>query len=227
MDANKPGTDTQQAVVRNNRMVLLLIAGIPVTIILAASWLWFFVARGDLDLVGMLGTANRGSLVQPPRELPATTLLEQDGAVFSYPEEDHRWTMLVPVPAAGCDISCEHSLYLTRQIQQALGKYFNRVRRISLGEAPVAGMALAVTELSDERPAPTDFAGYLDEEQRDLTALIAPPGTYQALLPEYVDDQSVWYLVDPAGWIMMSYHGGISYKEVIADLKFLLKNSSE
>ena len=33
-----------------NRMVLLLIGGIPVTIILVATWLWYFVAQGDLDL---------------------------------------------------------------------------------------------------------------------------------------------------------------------------------
>jgi hypothetical protein len=31
--------------IRKNRMMLLLIAGIPVTMILAASWLWYFVAR--------------------------------------------------------------------------------------------------------------------------------------------------------------------------------------
>ena len=46
-----------------NRMVLLLIGGIPVILVLVATWLWYFVAHGDLDLVGMLGTANRGSLV--------------------------------------------------------------------------------------------------------------------------------------------------------------------
>ena len=51
---------------RNNRIVLLSIIGIPVTMILAASWLWYFVVQGDLDLVGTLGTANRGTLVQPP-----------------------------------------------------------------------------------------------------------------------------------------------------------------
>ena len=44
----------------NNRMVLLLIAGVPLIMILSATWLWYFVVRGDLDLVGTLGTANRG-----------------------------------------------------------------------------------------------------------------------------------------------------------------------
>ena len=40
-----------------NRMVMLLIGGIPLTIILVATWLWFFVVRGDLDLIGIVGTA--------------------------------------------------------------------------------------------------------------------------------------------------------------------------
>ena len=45
------------------------------------------------------------------------------------------------------------------------------------------------------------------------------------LFSEYRGQPSSWYLVDPAGWIMMSYNEDISYKDVIADLKFLLKNS--
>ena len=47
-------TDVNQT--RNNRLVLLMIAGIPLTMILAASWLWYFVVNGDLDLVGALCT---------------------------------------------------------------------------------------------------------------------------------------------------------------------------
>ena len=31
----------------NSRMVLLLIGGIPITMILVSTWLWYFVARGD------------------------------------------------------------------------------------------------------------------------------------------------------------------------------------
>ena len=74
----------------NNRMVLLLIGGIPVTVILAATWLWFFVARGELDLVGVLGTANRGTLVQPPRQLDDYELLEESGAVVRLTDMEPR-----------------------------------------------------------------------------------------------------------------------------------------
>jgi len=80
----------------NNRLVLLMIAGIPLTMILMASWLWYFVVRGDLDLVGMLGTANRGTLVQPPRQLDDVDLFEQTGVPIKYADLERRWTMLVP-----------------------------------------------------------------------------------------------------------------------------------
>ena len=48
---------------------------------------------------------------------------------------------------------------------------------------------------------------------------------YAALFSEHGADASTWYLVDPSGWVMMSYNQNDSYKDVIADLKFLLKNS--
>jgi hypothetical protein len=63
------------------RAVLLLIAGIPLTMILAASWLWYFVVEGDLDLVGTLGTANHGTLVQPPRQLIDMPFADDAGRV--------------------------------------------------------------------------------------------------------------------------------------------------
>ena len=70
----------------NNRMVLLLIAGVPVTMILGATWLWYFVVRGDLDLIGTLGTANRGALVQPPRQIGDYALRDDAGHTGSMAE---------------------------------------------------------------------------------------------------------------------------------------------
>ena len=60
-----------------------------------------------------------------------------------------------------------------------------------------------------------------------MRTAVASPDDQRVLFEEYRVDRSTWYLVDPAGWIMMSYNGEVSYKDVMADLKFLLKNSSE
>ena len=211
----------------NNRMVLLLIAGIPVTIILSATWLWYFVVQGDLDLVGALGTANRGVLLQPPRQIDEVELLDPDGVRFRNADLDPRWAMLVPGAGGVCDTSCEQSLYVTRQIHTALGKEYNRIRRLYVSGSAPGDTSLKVTELSDQRPAPASFSALLEDEHRGVKPLVLSPGQPDTLFVEYQSEPSTWYLVDPSGWIMMSYDSSIPYKDVIADLKFLLKNSGD
>lgn len=215
----------QTTPVKNNRAVLLLIGGIPVTMILAATWLWFFVASGDLDLVQALGTANRGTLVEPPRQLDDRDLTDDTALPAKFADLDPpRWAFLVPGDGASCDAQCEKTLYTTRQIHIALGKEFNRVRRLYVGTDALADTRLGVSELSDGAPAPASFADYLDTEHRGLNAFTVSDADFAALFPEYAENDSTWYLVDPKGWIMMSYNGEIPYKDVISDLKFLLKN---
>ena len=211
----------------NKRMVLLLVGGMPVIIILAATWLWYYVVRGDLDLVGLLGTANRGTLVQPPRQLDDQLLQDESGSSVKFADLEPRWTMVIPAAGGHCDESCEKSLYVTRQIHVAMGQEFNRIRRIYVSAYSVGSTALTVQVLSDGKPAPAsgEFAQYLATEHSGLRALVLP-ANFEALFPEYVADSSVWYLADPAGWVMMSYNMQVPYKDVIADLKFLLKNSS-
>jgi len=208
-------------------MVLLLIGGIPVTMILAATWLWYFVARGDLDLVGLLGTANRGTLVQPPRQLDDQALSDESGATAKFADLEPRWAMVIPATGGRCDESCEKSLYVTRQIHVAMGKEFPRLRRLYLSDSSAGATQLAVSHLSDGHPAPGagEFAGYLAREHSGLQAWTLPAAGYHILFPEQAMDPSTWYLVDPAGWVMMSYNKDVAYKDVIADLKFLLKNS--
>ncbi len=218
--------DTQEQAV-NNRLVLLTIIGIPLTMILAATWMWYFVMRGELDIVGLLGTANRGNLVQPPRSLSAVQLRADDGRPFDLSELERHWTLLVPVIGSSCDSACENTLYLTRQIHLAMGKGFLRIQRMMVSEYEPEQIALGVTALSDGHPLPLSFERYLADEHRGLSAVSVSHADLVDLFPERLADPSIWYLVDPAGWIMMSYNSEIHYKEVMADLKFLLKNSNE
>ncbi|MFN2327441.1 MAG: hypothetical protein ABR612_00855 [Chromatocurvus sp.] len=212
--------------VRNGRLILLLIAGIPVTMILAASWLWYFVVEGDIDVVGTLGTANQGALVQPPRDLAAFDATDDMGATLAFPVSNPKWTLLVPQAGETCSEACEERLYLTRQIHIAMGKEMNRIRRAFIAEAAMPEISLTVPALSDDKPVPEGFDAYLRREHPGLTAVTTTPAALQQLFPELADNPETWYLVDPAGWIMMSYSPEISYKDVISDLKFLLKNSN-
>jgi len=222
-----PTTDLDRVAVNKSRLTLLLIMGIPVTMILTATWLWYFVVQGDLDLVSKLGTSNRGVLVQPPRQLNELGLRDRDGRDFSYADVDRRWTLLVPYSGPACDARCEATLYVTRQIHTAMGKELPRIRRMYVANLPLAEQALEVEALSDERPAPPSLDAYLDQQQRGLIPLYVSDADFNGAFAEFLAAKDTWYLVDPAGWIMMSYSSEITYKDVIADLKFLLKNSSE
>jgi hypothetical protein len=134
--------------------------------------------------------------------------------------------MVIPGAGGRCGEACERSLYETRQIHVAMGKNSHRLRRLYVSEDTIDNTALTVSKLSDGGPASgKSFARYLEDEHRGLQAYILRPPGYGALFPEHDVDESTWYLVDPAGWVMMSYNGEVSYKDVITDLKFLLKNS--
>ncbi len=211
---------------RSTRLIFLSIVGIPIMVVLAATWLWFFVARGDLDLVAILGTSNHGSLVQPARSLDEGKLLSSSGAAFNYTDLPPQWTFLVP-GKGNCSVDCENLLYLTRQIHLAMGKNLPRIRRFYVSDTPVSETAFTVDVLSDKRPAPSEFVQYMDGEQQGIKAFTVSHDKHASLFAETYGEPTTWYLVDPAGWIMMSYTSEISYKQVIADLKFLLKNSSE
>mgnify|MGYP000870404729 CR=1 FL=1 len=216
---------------RNNRMILGLIAGLPLTMILAASWLWYFVIEGDLDLIGAIGTANHGTLIQPPRQIQPYTFEDDVGAAFQWRDLEPRWTMVVANRGATCDGACEARLYVTRQIHIALGKEFNKVRRVYIGDTPI-GEARIVPLMPRPTGWPTDVAPgalgtYLAEGHVGLVALATEPDNFSTLFPTLADSPEQWYLVDPAGWVMMRYPDALDYKKVIADLKFLLKNSGE
>lgn len=213
-------------------MVILMVAGLPITLLLAATWLWYFVVNGDLDLIGALGTANNGDLVQPPRQLENTAFTSDAGAEVRWRDLETQWTLLVPVVGSHCDLACSERLYFTRQIHIALGREFNRVRRVMVLDEPLATVRV------DSQPEATEAGNtadpvilneslveYAQREHRGLRILETAPDNITALFSEINQDPNQWYLVDSAGWVMMRYSDSIDYKSVLKDLKFLLKNS--
>lgn len=198
---------------KNNRLTFLLIAGIPVVVILAASWLWFYVASGKLDLVDMLGTANRGTLLSPPVAIEELQLEDAAGEAYrQYQLEPALWRIMIP-GRASCDAQCLSTLHYTRQIHTAMGKYRMRIERVFLG-LDMNGSELQSVELAAQYPqmkllytATSIFEGVLGA------------GASGAETPAY-------YVVDPNGWIVLAYAANADGKDLMADLKFLLKNSN-
>ena len=136
--------------------------------------------------------------------------------------------MLIPSSGASCGAQCESRLYLTRQIHIAMGKDLARIRRMYVADdVPPAATLLSAGKLSDDTPIPDSFEQFLETQHRGLLPIQLGKEDFSGMFSEYVADPGVWYLMDPAGWIMMTYNADVTYKDVISDLKFLLKNSSE
>ena len=213
-------TDSSQ---RQARRVLLLIAGIPVGMMLAATALWWAVQQGYVDILGSVGTANHGELVDPPRSLSDVVFQHEGVAETLWADMPTKWRLVVVQRGDLCDETCQQQLYQTRQIHLALGKDFNRVGRVLLGDLAAASVLISpVTADNDE---PQRLLPWLEREHLGLTPLTLASSRLDTLVPETIDQPGQWYVVDPAGWIMMRVANDLHYKDVISDLRFLLKHS--
>ena len=234
---------TQHTDQRGGRAILLLIAGLPVTMILAATWLWYFVERGDIDIVRVLGTANSGEILSNPVNIRGRSFTASDGSETSLDALEPKWTFMVVNSGETCDATCSELLYLTRQIRIAIGRDFHRIQRVMMVDVPADTIRIQAStdaEGLQERieggvatasmgNAPTIAAvgetpllEAIESEHPDVSVWQAGA---EPVVPERHVADSAWYLVDPSGWVMMRYASEVNYKDVIGDLKFLLKNS--
>lgn len=208
---------------RRARRVLLLIAGIPLSMMLAATALWWAVQNGYVDILSSVGTANHGELINPPRSLTDVVFQHEGVADTLWEDLPAKWRLLVVQRGDVCGDTCQQQLYQTRQIHLALGKDFNRVGRVVLGHVATASVT-APADLEDGE-ASLALLDWLGKEHVGVTPLTLPASQLNALVPESVDQPEHWYVVDPAGWIMMRISDDLYYKDVISDLRFLLKHS--
>jgi hypothetical protein len=197
--------------VKRNRWVALAIMLLPAMVLIAASALWFAVKNGYVDIVGSLGTHNNGLLLQPVREFESITVLDRNAEPFHYLQQTPMWTLLIPGKAS-CDENCRETLWLTRQLHTALGRRAAHLRRFYL---------------SDSWPLEPEFSDYLVAEQPGITVLHSDSDAIERLLAETNTAASLpqdrYYLIDKRGFVMMQYGPQHSGKDVISDLKFLMK----
>jgi len=208
---------------RRARLVLILIAGIPLSMMLGATALWWAVEQGHVDVLGSVGTANHGELIDPPRSVTDVIFQHEGVAETLWQDLPAKWRLLVVQRGEVCDAICQQQLYQTRQIHLALGKDFNRVGRVVLSNT--APKAVTVTPEPAQGSSTASLSDWLAQEHVGVTALTVPSDRLTTLTPEVLKSPAQWYVVDPAGWIMMRVSDELYYKDVISDLRFLLKNS--
>ena len=80
---------------RRARLVLILIAGIPLSMMLGATALWWAVERGHVDVLGSVGTANHGELIDPPRSVTDVVFQHEGVAETLWQDLPAKWRLLV------------------------------------------------------------------------------------------------------------------------------------
>jgi hypothetical protein len=210
-----PSNNTQKNTVQaKNRRDLQLIIGSIVFVILSATLLYKLADNGQINLTEVLGTSNRGALINPPRQLDDVMLLDKDGKPVKLSSLPAEWNFLI-ANAGDCPKTCIDTLYLTRQLRTSLGADSLRVRRILI---------------SKQMPIDQSMLAFVQQEHEHLVVLYTTPDQFDKLFTNTkpgLDPLSLntFFIVDPQGWMMMAYDQGNTYKDVIRDMKFLLKYS--
>jgi len=145
------------------------------------------------------GRTNFGELLLPPAQLEQTQLVDDKGVPWSQEEADKRW-LVVYLTDQGCDQACKEATHLLRQINVAVGKEAHRITRLLVSQQ----------------------GGFSEQLKTDYPALIQLTSKSSEL---FKAGQGV-YLVDPLGNIMMYYSANFVGKELLKDLKKLLRTSN-
>jgi hypothetical protein len=153
------------------------------------------------------GLASKGELITPARPLNATGLHRADGTAAGNDALQGKWS-LVYVGDGACDTDCRVALVFARQTRLALNNEMTRVQIVMLGTSNCC------------QP------GYLEQVVPGIKVLDASSTDAAPLLSQFpaARAQSL-FIVDPLGNLMMRHDASHTSKDLLTDLKKLLKLS--
>lgn len=151
------------------------------------------------QLRGDVGGVSHGSLILPPQPLGRD--------LFRLPDQPPRWTLLYYARAATCNLDCEATLFMMRQVHKSLGSKRNRAQILILLEH--AELQAPYAEVL-ERFRPNQVR--ISPKSPDIGALDGQPG-------------DTLFIVDPLGNLLMHYDGRSTSRGILRDLKRLLTAS--
>lgn len=141
-------------------------------------------------------TRSSGTLVEPPRDISAVTVLLGDGKALPWRDSEYRWTLLA-LPGARCAEACRTRLDEILRMRITLGKNTERLRIAYVGP-----------------PLPADFVA----TRAPLQAGRDDDGAFAA---EHAggEDSLALALVDPRGLLMLRYADGYSAQGLRSDIQ--------
>jgi cytochrome oxidase Cu insertion factor (SCO1/SenC/PrrC family) len=153
------------------------------------------------------GSASLGELIDPARPLKVAGLRNPDGTPAGSDALSGKWT-LIYIGDGACDADCRTALIFARQSRLALNNEMTRVQRVFLA----TGNCCANDYFKAEHPG--------------LIALDAASPAAQPLLAQFPAERAhALFIVDPLGNLMMRHDASHTSKDLLEDLKKLLKLS--
>jgi hypothetical protein len=181
----------------SGRLQLGLIASVFFGPLVFAAWLYF-----SGNLIQPTSRSNHGALLEPIISLPDAV---PDSGLHSY--NKNHWILLYS-DAGICAESCLDVLHTQRQSRLMLGKEMDRVARVFLhGDSPPDTVLL-----TDEQN------GLITLSDSKLIQLL--DNKKPAELPA-----GGYYLIDPLGNLVMYFRPDINPREMVDDIKHLLRLS--
>jgi hypothetical protein len=181
-------------------MFLLLAALFLLPVVLAFALYYGNVWRPS-------GSASKGELITPARPLNAAGLRLADGNAAGDAALQGKWS-IVYVGDGACDTDCRESLVYARQSRLALNNEMTRVQIVML-----ATSNCCQSDLEGHVPG----IRVLDASSPDAAPLLAQ-------FPAQRRARSL-FIVDPLGNLMMRHDAAQTSKDLLTDLKKLLRLS--
>ena len=131
----------------------------------------------------------------------------QSRADLGVSADEQRWQLLVSSPG-DCGLDCQQLVYLARQIQIGLGRDASRASH-ALATAPALG---------------ADYQARLDREYPQLQRYPLDLSKYGEV-SQGKQDAQLW-IIDPHGNLVLRYNARVKGKDLLNDLRHLLKLSN-
>lgn len=206
---------------KRNQISLIIIALVFIVPFIIA----YYILQSGMDKD--LETSNYGKMIMPHINTSVYKFFGQSKVMAEKPDNkvdkaiklQKIWTILYFNPINDCDKTCKQDIHLLRQIHIALGKDMSRVQRAWLSPPP-----------QYKKPNKNNWANVQQYLTNTYPALIRlrvngkDRNSFIIALQKHTQGRKI-FLVDPLGNVILMWPSHFHGKELLKDLKKLLKFS--
>ena len=184
-------------------LLALIIFGTPFLVI-SLSTFWYYAGLGPK------ATVNYGTMIDPPVDLGSLEL-ELNYQPLNIDSMERKW-MIIHFLDNQCNEDCLEAFYFSRQINTAIGREKDRVKRFYVASSKTQEKVKKLFQ--SEKNLIAISAKNLNLLRQKMT---------EAGINPFI--QPGFLLADPLGNIILSYQGNIDPKKILSDIKKLLRAS--